>query len=348
MSASVDVASSPTPMRPAARRDLRILAAAVGLSAFGDELALTALMIKATELFAQGSGGDISYAGASSAVALILDRRDRPAGDLRPVRGLARGPDRERERPAGRLPGPGGARDRVGARPTRCPRSSILSFLLGTGATVASPATFTLIPAIVGSEHTTVANGWMESARYAGWVLGPVVAGSLSFAIGSEAALVFDACTFVVVALGATMLRAREPAAPGPRERPLQEALAGLRADPRRPPHGGRGRRRRADRRVRGHGQRRRGVLLLRRARQGGVRPGRARDGLARGHGGGRRRHRPPDPRTPPGAGARRRRDRRRPRDRPRGPRGQLPVRGRDVRAGRGRERGAERLDALA
>ena len=70
MSASVDVASSPTPMRPAARRDLRILAAAVGLSAFGDELALTALMIKATELFAQGSGGDISYAGASSAVAL--------------------------------------------------------------------------------------------------------------------------------------------------------------------------------------------------------------------------------------------------------------------------------------
>ena len=229
MSASADVASSPAPMRPAARRDLRILGTAVGLSAFGDELALTALMIKATELFAQGSGADVSYAGASSAVAMILIAGIVPQVIFAPFAGWL--VDRTESVNALRVASLIQAALAVGLAATdSLPAILVLSFLLGTGATVASPATFTLIPAIVGSEHTTVANGWMESARYAGWVLGPLVAGSLSFAIGSEAALLFDACTFVVVALAATMLNAREPAAPGPRERPLQEALAGFRA----------------------------------------------------------------------------------------------------------------------
>jgi MFS family permease len=216
-------------MPRAARRDLRILAASLGLSAFGDELALTALMIKATELFAEGSGSAMTYASSSSAVAAILIAGTLPQVLFAPFAGWL--VDRTESTMALRVASLVQAGLALGLAVTDdLTMILLLSFLLGVGATVAAPATFTLIPAIVGSEHTTVANGWMESARYAGWVLGPLVAGTVSLAAGSHAALYFDAATFVVIAIAATMLRAREPAAPGPIERPIREAMAGLRA----------------------------------------------------------------------------------------------------------------------
>jgi MFS family permease len=105
-----------------------------------------------------------------------------------------------------------------------------LVFLLGAGATVAGPATFTLVPAIAHGDIAK-ANGALESSRYAGWVLGPIVAGTLSQVASTEIALLVDAASFLAIVLATLFLRARSPGSGTvPRERPLAEALAGIRA----------------------------------------------------------------------------------------------------------------------
>jgi len=212
------------------RRDLRLISAALGLSSFGDELALTALMIKAAELFAKtGSGGEVSYGGSSSAVAALLIAGILPQVLLAQFAGWL--VDRTESAFALRMASIVQALLAVGlAFANDLPAILVLSFLLGVGATVAAPATFTLVPAIVGGGDTTRANALMETSRYVGWVLGPLAAGSLTAAADVTTALLADAFTFAVIAAVTLLLRARAPAEPSSeRERPLQEALAGFR-----------------------------------------------------------------------------------------------------------------------
>ena len=55
----------------------------------------------------------------------------------------------------------------------------------------------------------------MESARYAGFAAGPLLAGGLAAAGGTRAALLVNAASFLAVAAAGRLLHARRPPAPG-------------------------------------------------------------------------------------------------------------------------------------
>ena len=84
-----------------------------------------------------------------------------------------------------------------------------LTALLGCGVAVAHPAEFALVPAVAGDDGVKAANGRIESARYLGYTLGPLLGGALAASGGTRVALLLDASTFVAVALVAVALRPR-------------------------------------------------------------------------------------------------------------------------------------------
>jgi MFS family permease len=84
-----------------------------------------------------------------------------------------------------------------------------LTALLGVGMALAQPAEFALIPAVAGHERIQEANGHVETARYLGWLVGPMIGGLLAAGGGTRAALLIDAATFVAVAVAAWALVAR-------------------------------------------------------------------------------------------------------------------------------------------
>ena len=84
-----------------------------------------------------------------------------------------------------------------------------LAALLGSGFAFAQTAEFALIPAIAGEERLGAANGYVETARYAGFTAGPLLGGLLAAAGGVEVALLVNAATFLFVAAVALTLRAR-------------------------------------------------------------------------------------------------------------------------------------------
>jgi MFS family permease len=91
----------------------------------------------------------------------------------------------------------------------------VLATLLGSGFAIAQPAEFALVPAVAG-ERLADANGLVETARYIGFALGPLLGGILSSVGGIEAAMLVNAGTFVAVAFAALVIRAeRRPEALG-------------------------------------------------------------------------------------------------------------------------------------
>jgi MFS family permease len=84
-----------------------------------------------------------------------------------------------------------------------------LTLLVGIGAAIAQPAEFALVPAAAGEQRLSEANGLVETARYAGMVLGPVAGGALVAAGRAELALLVDAATFLAVAAAARTMHAR-------------------------------------------------------------------------------------------------------------------------------------------
>jgi MFS family permease len=109
----------------------------------------------------------------------------------------------------------------------------VLTALVGVGAAIAQPAEFALVPAAAGEERLAEANGLVETARYAGMTLGPVVGGALAAVGHVEVALIVDAATFAAVAVAAALLHARRrpQLAEGDSGR-AREGLAVLAADP--------------------------------------------------------------------------------------------------------------------
>src|SRR5262249_6652396 len=73
----------------------------------------------------------------------------------------------------------------------------VLTALLGTGAAVAQPAEFALIPRVGGSDMRR-ANSSVETARALGFALGPFAGGALAAAGGMKLGLLVDGATFVV------------------------------------------------------------------------------------------------------------------------------------------------------
>lgn len=84
-----------------------------------------------------------------------------------------------------------------------------LSALLGAGVALSAPAEFALVPAAAGEERVGEANGHVEAARYIGMTAGPLLGGVLAAAGMLELALLLNAASFVVVAFAALALRAR-------------------------------------------------------------------------------------------------------------------------------------------
>jgi MFS family permease len=82
-----------------------------------------------------------------------------------------------------------------------------LTAVVGAGAALAQPAEFALVPVAAGEHRLSEVNGLVESVRYAGMTLGPLAGGALASHV--ELALALDAATFAAVALAAALLHAR-------------------------------------------------------------------------------------------------------------------------------------------
>jgi Na+/melibiose symporter-like transporter len=92
-----------------------------------------------------------------------------------------------------------------------------LTVLVGVGAAIAQPAEFALVPVAAGEQRLSEVNGLVETARYAGMILGPVAGGALIAAGRLEVALLVDAATFLIVAAAAVTMHARRRPQHAPR-----------------------------------------------------------------------------------------------------------------------------------
>ena len=193
-------------------RDLRVLSAAIGLSALGDGVALVALGLQAKHMSGEGMGGGFAIAAMficlwapvvllSGHVGLLVDRMETrrllvlvSAGQACVAAALA---------VAGSL----------------VPLLA-LAVVLGSGIAVAQAAEFALVPVVAGGRELQRANSLVETARALGLTFGPVCGSVLVALGGTAAAMSVDAVSFVIVGLAGLALAARrEPEAHVPGER---------------------------------------------------------------------------------------------------------------------------------
>jgi hypothetical protein len=183
-------------------RDFRLVAASVALSALGDWVAIVALGLHVKEMADSGFavaalwvclfGPSVLVAGHAG---LLVDR-------LEATRLLAA------------ISGLGAAAAAALAFTDALAPVLILTAALGVVFAISQPAEFSLVPRLAGEPRIQEANGHMETARYLGFGVGPLLGGFLFSAGGLELAMLVDAATFAFVALAALALRIkREPAA---------------------------------------------------------------------------------------------------------------------------------------
>jgi MFS family permease len=188
----------------ARERDLRVLSAAIGLSALGDGVALVALALQAKHLSGEGMGGGLAIAAMficlwspvvllSGHVGLLVDRME--TRRLLVVISLAQALVAVALALVGSL----------------VPLLA-LAVLLGSGIAVAQAAEFALVPVVAGDRELQRANGVIETARALGLTVGPLCGSVLVALGGTGAAMAVDAFSFVVVALaGLSLAVSREP-----------------------------------------------------------------------------------------------------------------------------------------
>jgi MFS family permease len=171
-------------------RDRRALIAAIGLSSFGDELAIVALALRVESL--TGSAGMVALLFIVSALPHVLfapvsgwltDRREtvqtlRWCALIQAVLAAAL------------------------AFAVGLPVVFLLAFGLGAFASVTGPSVFALVPLLDEGSDTSRTNSKIEIAKYTGWILGPLVAGVVAHQNGTAAPLLIDAATFLVLAIG--------------------------------------------------------------------------------------------------------------------------------------------------
>ncbi len=94
-----------------------------------------------------------------------------------------------------------------------------LTAVLGLVFAISQPAEFALVPPLAGEDRIEEANGHMETIRYIGFGIGPLLGALLVATGGFQLAMAVDAATFAMVALAALALRTRrEPVRPDARE----------------------------------------------------------------------------------------------------------------------------------
>jgi MFS family permease len=187
-------------------RDLRLLAAAVCLSAVGDWLALVTLALNVHAI-----------TGSALAVSALFASTLLPAVALAPLVGALA--DRVASVRLLAAASAAQALVAVGLAFTEALGPLLaLTALLAVGGAVSQPAEFKLVGAVVDDDRLPAANGLMESARSLGYTLGPLAAAVLVAAGGSRVALLIDAASFMVIVAAAAFIRTRPPAVRGPRE----------------------------------------------------------------------------------------------------------------------------------
>ena len=184
-------------------RDFRLLAGSVGVSALGDWLALTPLSLHLQET-----------TGSGIAVAALFIGIWSPAILLAGVAGVL--VDRFESRRLLAIVSLAQAAIAVALAFTdETAPILLLATLLGIGYALAQPAEFSLVPVVAGNERLSEANGYVETARYTGYILGPLLGGLLAAAGGMRDAMLVNAATFVAVAGAATLIHARREPTPG-------------------------------------------------------------------------------------------------------------------------------------
>jgi hypothetical protein len=177
-------------------RDFRLVAGAVGLSALGDWVAIVALGLHVKDMTDSGLAVAALWVclfGPSVAVAghagLLVDR-------IETTRLLAA------------ISVVGALVAAVLGFTTGSAAVLALTALLGLVFAILQPAEFALVPLLAGN-RVQEANGHVETARYVGFGLGPLLGGLLFSAGGLELAMLIDAATFAAVAGAALALRVR-------------------------------------------------------------------------------------------------------------------------------------------
>lgn len=174
--------------------DLNILVGAVGLSALGDWLALVPLSLELQETTSSGI-----------VVALLFVAFWSPAIVLAGPAGLLA--DRFDTRRVLLLVSLAQAVVAVAlAFASGTVPILVLAALLGIGFAIAQPAEFALVPRVAGEARLAVANGRVETSRYVGFTVGPVVGGAIAAAGGLQVAMIVNALTFLVIAGAATIV----------------------------------------------------------------------------------------------------------------------------------------------
>jgi MFS family permease len=179
------------------RRDLRLLTGAVGLSALGDWLAIVPLALHVQE-----------RGGSGIAVAALFIALWSPAAVLAGPAGMLA----DRRAPAKVLIGCSllaAALCVALAFTDALAPLLVLTALLGCVNAVAHPAEFALVPALAEERELAKVNGQVEAARYAGFMLGPLLGGLLAAGGGTSGALLADAATFLALAGTGALLAAR-------------------------------------------------------------------------------------------------------------------------------------------
>jgi MFS family permease len=209
----------PTPIQ-ARRVDLWLVAGAIGLSAAGDFIALVALVLRANETQGKGIGVAAIFIALWAPIAilaghvgLLIDRFETTRVLLwASIAQAAVAVALAFVSPFGPL--------------------LLLTALLGIGVAISQSAEFALIPAVSADRSLQSANGTIETARYIGFAVGPIVGGALTALGGVTLAMLIDAGTFVVIAAVAAALRVqRQPAPENDTPRRARDGVVFLLAD---------------------------------------------------------------------------------------------------------------------
>jgi Na+/melibiose symporter-like transporter len=188
-----------------APRDLRLLSGAVLLSAAGDLLMVVVLSLRVHDLTGSGFAVAAVFATLMAPVVLLAPLAGRLV-DRTETRRLLLAVSLAQALVAGALVFAGGLAPIL-----------VLTTLLGAGAALAGPAEASLVPAVAAAGDTTAlsrANGWVETARYAGFTVGPLAASVLTATGGTRAGLAANAASFACVAAAAALMRVRREPAP--------------------------------------------------------------------------------------------------------------------------------------
>lgn len=178
-------------------RDVRILVAAVGLSALGDLVLGIPLALKVSGLSGSAFAVSAFFLALYGPIVLLGVVAGRLADRIENRRLLIVVSLVQAAAVAGLL-----LSDTLAVM-------LLLTAVVGAGVALSAPAEFALLPVAAGEERVAQANGCVESARYLGMTAGPVLGGLLAAAGRFDVAVAVDLASFLLVALGAWRLRVR-------------------------------------------------------------------------------------------------------------------------------------------